>query len=74
MKGYEQVIMGVPFTVKTGKGTLHLRCCDCGLVHVVDLKIVKNKIQMIFRVDNRKTAAVRRHNGIEGSATCFGNG
>lgn len=38
-----------------------LRCCDCGLVHRMDFRISRKRIQFrVFR-DNRATAAIRRH-------------
>jgi hypothetical protein len=37
-----------------------LACCDCGLVHKVDFRIFRRRIQFrVFR-DNRATAAMRR--------------
>lgn len=37
-----------------------LACCDCSLVHTMDFRIHKGRIQFrVFR-DNRKTAAMRR--------------
>ena len=35
-------------------------CCDCGLVHDEDYRIVGGKLQCRSRRDNRRTAAVRR--------------
>ena len=41
-----------------------LACCDCGLVHTVDFKVIKcgRGHKTIFRVfrNNRATAAMRR--------------
>ena len=41
-----------------------LRCCDCGLVHIMDFKLIPwgrgKKILFRFFKDNRATAAVRR--------------
>lgn len=36
-------------------------CCDCGLVHVVDFRIVKGRVQFRPRRSARSTAQVRRH-------------
>lgn len=69
MGKYDQVVIDEPFTVKTGKNVLDLACCDCGLVHEVDIKIVGKHVQLTFRVNKRKSAACRRHWGIEGGAT-----
>ena len=43
-----------------------MSCCDCGLVHQMDFRIVKDVagrsfIEFRVRRDNRATAAVRRH-------------
>ena len=37
-----------------------LACCDCGLVHRVQFRIVNGKIQFRAFRDNRATAAKRR--------------
>lgn len=38
-----------------------LMCCDCGLVHTINFRIHKGKIQFqVFR-NNRATAMARRH-------------
>jgi hypothetical protein len=37
-----------------------MMCCDCGLVHSIDFRVVGNKIQFrVFR-DNRATGQARR--------------
>lgn len=37
-----------------------LACCDCGLVHLVDFRTHKRRVQFrVFRA-NRETAAIRR--------------
>jgi hypothetical protein len=39
-----------------------IACCDCGLVHNMDFRIYKGRIQFrVFR-NNRSTAMMRRHN------------
>ena len=42
-----------------------MMCCDCGLVHVIDFKIIKsgNGRYVRFKAirDNRATAASRKH-------------
>lgn len=38
-----------------------MACCDCGLVHKVDFRVVDRKIQFRAFRDNRATAQVRRH-------------
>lgn len=37
-----------------------LGCCDCGLVHVMDFRIVGKEVQFRIKRDNRATAGVRR--------------
>ena len=37
-----------------------LRCCDCGLVHRVEFRVVKHRIELRMWRDYRATAAVRR--------------
>ena len=36
------------------------QCCDCGLVHRLDFRIVEGQIEFRTRRDDRATAAVRR--------------
>lgn len=37
-----------------------LMCCDCGLVHTMDFRVLKGRVQFrVFR-NNRATAAARR--------------
>lgn len=42
-----------------------LACCTCGLVHLMDHRLVKrgrgHLIEMRFYLDRRSTAAIRRH-------------
>jgi hypothetical protein len=35
-------------------------CCDCGLVHEMDFRIYKGRVQFRVRRNNRSTAALRR--------------
>jgi hypothetical protein len=35
-------------------------CCDCALVHVIDIRDCKDGTEVRFRRDNRATAAARR--------------
>lgn len=40
-----------------------IRCCDCGLVHVVNFRVRRGKLQFqVFR-DSKATAAARRKKG-----------
>jgi len=41
------------------RGHRHM-CCDCALVHIIDMRDVKDGTEVRFRRDNRATAAARR--------------
>jgi hypothetical protein len=36
------------------------QCCDCGLIHRLDFRLVDGRIEFRTRRDERATAAVRR--------------
>jgi len=36
-------------------------CCDCGLVHVIDFRILNGHIQLRARRHERSTAVARRN-------------
>ena len=36
------------------------QCCDCGLIHRLDVRIVDGKVEFRTRRDDRATAAARR--------------
>jgi hypothetical protein len=36
------------------------QCCDCGLIHRLDFRLVGGRIEFRTRRDNRATAAARR--------------
>lgn len=38
-----------------------LACCDCGLVHTMDFRVVKGRIQFRAYRNKMSTAAMRRH-------------
>ena len=40
-----------------------MACCDCYLVHQLDFRIHKNRVQMRIRRDSRATAQLRRFRG-----------
>lgn len=44
-------------------------CCDCGLVHDVEFRLVDGRVQLRARRNNRSTAQIRRHGRI--GATWF---
>lgn len=37
-----------------------MECCDCGLVHILDFRIHRTRVQFKASRDERKTAATRR--------------
>jgi hypothetical protein len=41
------------------RGHRHM-CCDCALVHVIDIRDGRDGTELRFRRDNRATAAARR--------------
>lgn len=49
-----------PYLVR--KRGFRLACCDCGLVHVINFTVKKNRDLMVhFTRDNRATGQIRRH-------------
>jgi hypothetical protein len=57
-RAYTQVFSG-EWVQPVRKG-YKMGCCDCGLVHTVNFRIVKRRIQFQAFRDERKTAAHRR--------------
>lgn len=47
-----------------GHGYTHEDCCSCGLSHRVDYKLDCGRIFVRYRVDQRRTRANRKHDGI----------
>ncbi len=37
-----------------------MSCCDCGLVHVMEFRVVRGRIQFRAWRDNRATGQIRR--------------
>lgn len=37
-----------------------MACCDCGLVHTMDFRIVNNRVQLRAFRNNRSTGQIRR--------------
>jgi hypothetical protein len=62
---YDQVFSGVPFDLDPDRYTLHLACCDCGLVH--NIAIVRHrksrKLTITMVADGRATSLIRRAKG-----------
>lgn len=55
---YHQVVDGEWIT----PSRLHkMACCDCGLVHKLEFRIVKGQVTFRAWRDKRATAAKRRH-------------
>jgi hypothetical protein len=58
---YVQVIDGDPTWIEPDPQQGHrMRCCDCGLVHVVNFRVQRGKVQFQAFLDKRATAARRR--------------
>ncbi len=38
-----------------------LACCDCGLVHTIDFRVVNKEVEWKINRDNRATGQIRRH-------------
>jgi hypothetical protein len=56
--GYTQAYDGQWNTLPTR--LWKIRCCDCGLVHLLELRVHKGKVQFKADRDMRATAQVRR--------------
>lgn len=44
-----------------------MACCDCGLVHVMDFRIYKGRVQLRAFRDNRATGQLRKKGGQHGA-------
>jgi hypothetical protein len=47
--------------VQPVKKNYKMACCDCGLIHEMDFRIVKNRVQFRARRNNRATGQFRRY-------------
>lgn len=56
---YEQVTDG-DWVEPTPQRGHKMKCCDCGLIHVMDFRVRKGRVQFRPRRDKRATAAARR--------------
>lgn len=54
---YEQIIDGKWYKANKNK----IACCDCFLVHVVEVKKRNGKYYFKWTADRRATAQIRRH-------------
>lgn len=61
-KTYDQVKAGQ--WVQPVKQGYRMECCDCGLVHTLDFRIFRGRVQLRARRNNRATGQIRRHSGI----------
>ena len=57
-RGYQPIAYGA--WTRPRKQNFREQCCDCGLVHRLDFRIVEGQIEFRTRRDDRATAAVRR--------------
>jgi hypothetical protein len=55
---YHQLYDG-DWVLVSRRGHRHM-CCDCALVHIIDMRDVDDGTEMHFRRDNSATAAARR--------------
>jgi hypothetical protein len=55
---YEPIAYGA--WTRPRKQNFREQCCDCGLVHRLDFRIVEGRIEFRTRRDDRATAAARR--------------
>lgn len=60
---YEQVIDGE--WIRPVRKGYKMRCCDCGLVHLVDFRVVNGRIELRASRDKRATGQCRRHTAKE---------
>jgi hypothetical protein len=58
---YEQAWEGEWFDIPK-----FLACCDCGLVHRIKVRKYKNKFQIAYWRDNKRTGQRRRRIKLEG--------
>lgn len=56
---YKQVLDGE--WIKPRHRGWKMACCDCGLVHTVNLKVIGGRVYLQPTRDNRATAAKRRY-------------
>ena len=47
------------------KKDYQMECCDCGLVHKMDFKVMKKQVYFRCHRDNRATAQTRRREKIK---------
>ena len=63
MKKFVHVESDEEIEIDLSKG-LNFACCDCALVHEMNVRVDGEKVFVSFRRNNRKTSALRRYHGI----------
>jgi hypothetical protein len=64
-KSFQTISAGDAIVVSV-TGGLFIACCDCNLVHAINIEPVDDGSAVIIRMyrDQRRTSALRRHRGI----------
>ena len=50
-----------PVEMNWRRKNFRMCCCDCGLVHTMQIAVVGNTLRIRVRRDNRATGQIRRH-------------
>lgn len=62
MKKYDTVLDGESFEINIQENILYLACCDCGLVHKIEFKQLKeNIISLTFVRESKETKQLRKY-------------
>lgn len=63
MSRYPRMKSGDKVFIRRGKEYFKVACCDCGLIHLMDVQLNRKK-QFVLRFwrDSRSTAQIRRYN------------
>lgn len=64
MSSYPKAKIGEKVKVNTKEQIISLACCDCGLVHRMDIEVDPNEEGVVYILaprDERATAQLRRH-------------
>jgi hypothetical protein len=60
-----QIIEGKWYVVGWGKEPFIEDCCDCCLSHTIRYRIHAGRLEVSYRVNRKRTRALRRKNGIK---------
>ena len=63
-KRYPDIEPGQEIGVDWKNNELHMACCDCNLVHVLQFRVAGKKVIVQAWRHNRATATLRRYRGI----------